>query len=486
MQSMLTGLLSKHKIFHLFTLSVVLIMVLPDLLRHGMFMDGTQYAIVSKNLANGISTFWLPFLSNAWEKQGVNYFLEHPPLVYYLQSKFFVLFNNGFFSERAYCLTTLFVCAFLIYKIWKLIFEKEKSLQNYWWLAVLFWISIPSVSWAFKNNMQENTLSVFVLASTYFALKSIYSTNGFLYIVISALCVFLATLSKGLPGFFPISILVVFYFFNTKLSLKKTIYYTGILFVLPLLLYTVIYFTNEEAKFSLSFYLTHRLTDRIINSSEVQNRFTILFWLFTDTIVPIAIALIFLLIFKFKHFKMFLDTNLKKLILFFVTFGLMGIIPLTFTHVQRAVYFVPATPFIAFAFAIFFVKGIQNLVERLEPKNKPFKFFKVLTILVFGTTIFLAVFLYGKIGRDKGAFVEMDLIAKNIGSNQLIGTPFDVYGEWYFQFYLLRYYNISLDSHPEKKYDLKMFKREHMPKELSGLTEMKIGLTKHALFKVNN
>ena len=64
--------LSVSNYFNGLVIALFVIISAPLLFADGMFMDGTQYAVVSKNLANGVSTFWLPFLSSSWEKQGVN------------------------------------------------------------------------------------------------------------------------------------------------------------------------------------------------------------------------------------------------------------------------------------------------------------------------------------------------------------------------------------------------------------------------------
>src|SRR5688572_29049111 len=61
---------------HLFVLSVLLALILPVLLQDGMFMDGIQYACVSRNLAAGDGTFWFPWLNDSWMKSGSPYFME--------------------------------------------------------------------------------------------------------------------------------------------------------------------------------------------------------------------------------------------------------------------------------------------------------------------------------------------------------------------------------------------------------------------------
>jgi len=49
-----TTLYNFHFPFWVFTISVFIIAILPSLIQDGMFIDGIQYAAISKNLANGL------------------------------------------------------------------------------------------------------------------------------------------------------------------------------------------------------------------------------------------------------------------------------------------------------------------------------------------------------------------------------------------------------------------------------------------------
>ncbi|MBK7818481.1 MAG: glycosyltransferase family 39 protein [Sphingobacteriaceae bacterium] len=366
---------STHLAFSLFTLAVMLALVLPNLVQHGMFMDGTQYAIVAKNLAEGKGSFWFPYLSSSWEKQGQNYFLEHPPLIYFLQSFFFKICNGSYLSERLYCLFTLILSAFLIKAIWQRIFKKENKYHLLYWLPVLLWIIVPSVSWSYKNNMQENTVSVFVLASVYFMLRSISKdSNTYLFIILAGISIFLASFSKGLPGFFPLSFFILMRFAFKNITWKQAISNTFLLALFPAVIYFYLVYFNDDARRSLSFYVNERLFHRISNDHEVESRFTVLFWLFSDLLVPMVILLPFMGFNMMRNKKSMLslqDPILKKHILLFAGIGLAGVIPLCLTHVQRAVYFVPALPFFAIMLSVLFLDEIFKLQNNvtLSPKS---------------------------------------------------------------------------------------------------------------------
>lgn len=480
---------SKHIPFHFFTLTVLMALILPPLLQHGMFMDGIQYAVVSKNLSEGTGSFWFPFLSSSWEKQGQNYFLEHPPLVYGLESIFFKLFNGGFYSERAYSLFMALICTLLITAIWRSVFKDHKRYRSFFWLPVLLWIITPSVFWSFINNMHENTVSVFVLAAVYFSLGAVsLSSWKMTTIFFAALSVFLATFSKGLPGLFPVVTVLAFYVVFKRISFKTTLLYSFILIFFPVLVYGCLVLLNEQAMQSLSFYVKERLLVRIDEGGQVENRLATLFWLFTDLLAPLGLLTIFFLVFKIKKidatFRSSGDVELKRWIIFFGIIGLAGVLPLCLTHVQRAVYFVPALPFFAIGLAILCVKGLDLLFEK-STSERWFTQLNYISVAAFVIVVSYSFFRKGKTYRDEVVLEQVHRLAREVDSGAVIGVPYYIYDEWDLQFYLLRYHNITLDPYVEKSFPFKMFEKEKVYEDTS-YTLMPFELEKYKLYKRKN
>jgi hypothetical protein len=444
-------LFSANFSFLLFTIAVALSLVLPSFLQHGMFMDGTQYAVVSRNLYEGQGTFWFPFLSSSWEKQGQPFFLEHPPLVYALQSVFFKICNGSFLSERLYCFVALLISAYFIYLIWNLIFERGSKYRSLFWLPILLWVITPSVFWSYVNNMHENTVSVFVLAAVYFGLRSIRASSlNYVYVVFAGISIFLATLSKGIPGAFPLVIFLVIKFVSKDISWKKTIGNSILLTAVPVLIYFLIFYFNEEARKSMGFYINERLLYRINTGSEVENRFSILFWLFTDLIVPLGLMLVILLFFKMKKIpwsSVMKEGQLRAHVLLFTLIGLAGVLPLVLTHVQRAVYFVPALPFFAIAISLLFVENLSDWIGRI--KNSTAKIFSIFTGIAVLLVIVYSIANFGKTLRDEVELDDVRKIASVTGDNVSVCTSKGIYYEWGFQFYLLRYDHITLKTNWE-------------------------------------
>jgi hypothetical protein len=363
-------------------------------------------------------------------------------------------------------------------------FKSNPILLPYWWLAVLLWFITPSVFWSFRNNMLENTVSVMVLAASYFSLKAINASRWNIgWIFMAGLFVFFASFSKGLQGFFPITIIFCYSFFTRTISIKKTVVFSLILVLVPVTIYYLLFVFNQEAKLSLLFYVKNRLLNRLSEGHTVDNRFTILFWLFTDQLVNLSVCVLLFLIFKSKTFLKALTKEDNKLILFFMVYGLCGVLPLSLTHVQRAVYFVPALPFIGIGFAIFLAKGLDNLIIKIKPKG--IKYLSIFTFSLLLSTLFLTITLVGKTGRDEQLLSDATKINLAIGENKLIGTPDEIYQKWDFQFYLLRYYNITLDPFPEKNQPYKLFDKQNI-KDTSDYEKVNVSLEKYILFKKRN
>lgn len=479
---------SKQAPFALFTLAVLLALVLPDLLQHGMFMDGTQYAIISKNYAEGKGSFWFPYLSSSWNNRGQNYFLEHPPLVYFLQSFFFKVFNGSFLSERMYCLFMLLLSSWFIKLIWELIFRMKEEYKLLSWMPVLFWIITPSVFWSFKNNMHENTLTVFVLGSVYFALKSVLVNRlQLMFVLLSGICVFLGSLSKGLPALFPLATIFIWKLFHKELRWKKAIIYTLIITLIPTIIYFCLLAYNTDAKRSLTFHFVERLMYRIENTNQVENRLMVLFWLFTDLLAPIGLAIVAWFLLRWKgvvnNWQRAI-THKKHLFYFALLLGLCGVLPLVFTHVQRAVYFVPAIPFFAIAISLLLVNAVLKLSDSFSITSFSFKVWRTNMLFALVAVIIISFLSYGKVSRDKDEFNDAMEIAKFIGNDKLISVSPEQFQEWGFQFYLLRYHQITMNSSEQQFLYRVALINEHVNDSLYA--KVNINLRKHELFKLKN
>jgi len=446
---------SKYFPFQIFTVAVFIALIVPTLIKDGLFMDGQQYAIIAKNLANGLGTFWQPYVFATWWKAGTNSFLEHPPLVYGIQSIFFRILGDGMYTERIYSFTTAVISAGLVSAIWKL-FSQTKEQQKLSWFPVFLWIIMPISFWSFQNNMQENTMGVFTLLSVFFAVKSLKTDKKSLFfVVLSGISVFLASLSKGVPGLFPIVTIPLYWLIFKEISFKKAFFFTLIVFLTPIILYSAFLLFHPVAKESLSFYFFERLVGRVNDSPTVDSRFWIIYKLLLEIAIPLVFVSIFLGLTKIRpilgkyfekaNIEFFPKDNLKKVI-FFLILGFAGSVPLLLTSVQRAFYFAAALPYFGLAFGLLLAPILMFLFEKLKTERF-FKAFKIFSLIFLLSVIVFSAFQVGKSSRHGALLEDVYKFGEIIPENSIVKVEPETYSfDWSFQYYMIRYFNICFKS----------------------------------------
>lgn len=436
--------------FRVFTLAVFVIAILPSLVQDGMFIDGIQYAVVSKNLANGLGTFWFPHISQNWNIMGSNVFLENPPLVYGIQSLFFRIFGDSLYTERIYCLFTALVSAYFIVRIWYLATGNNKELQKLGWLPVLIWVSMPVVFRSYQMNVQENTMGIFILASVYFVLIGLGRHRyGYLYVILAGVFIFLATLCKGVPGLFPLVAVAMYWLSGGTIKIQKAIVFSLILLSVPVLLY-VLLLLNENAYESFSFYYKARLLERIHHDPVVNSRFYIVFRLLLDLLPGIVVTSLLAFIRRKKvSLSKFMEE--KTRMVFFLLMGLAGSLPLAATLVQREFYLAPSLPFFSLAFSLIVAIYLADVLKQFSEKTSAFGLFRGFSVALLIGGIVYTGFQIGKTGRDQDILHDTYLFGEIMEEGSRIHLeaqfhPEDFLKHWNLELYLARYFNISLGA----------------------------------------
>ncbi len=436
--------LNREYSFYIFTISVLIFLIAPTLLADGMFMDGQQYACVSNNLYHGSGSFWRPFLSHVWFMNGSQAFMEHPPLFYWIESRVFFVFGDSIYSERIFSLLMLVCNAFMIHKIWQLIFIEKEYFKKHSWLPVFLWIVTPICFWTFQNNMIEMLVSLFALLSVYFAYKALlYKRLFFLNITIAGICMFLGFLTKGFVALFPLGIYFIYFLFNkNSFSFKQFLINTTLLVFIPSAIFFGLIFFNDNAKESLFFYLSERLVSRIQTTSTTDYRIWILLDLLSELIPVFVITLIlWLLTFK-KNTK---NNSFNSVFIFFLVLGVFGSLPLMLTMVQKKFYFMPSISFFALAFSVLIVTRLDLLITRYLKNEFRVRVFTLFTTILLVCSVIFSVSRIGKYSRDELVIKDTKIIGNYLPEESIISTDKETYYSWSFHFYLLRRYRINID-----------------------------------------
>jgi hypothetical protein len=330
----------------------------------------------------------------------------------------------------------------------------------------------------------ENTMGIFVLMAFYFALKALkLKEKVWFYIFMTALAIFLASFSKGLPGLFPIGIVGIWWLVKRTISFKQMVMYTLVLILIPAIIYLALIFLNENALESLSNYTFKRLFYRVQNAHTVGNRFHVLEKLIVETLPTLLLTVIFLVAGSFRIIKNKLHKEYNRDILFVFLVGLSGTIPLMLTLVQKSFYFIHALPFFALVLAMISTPVIANWVGQINLKNKFFKVFYVLTFIGLIGIIFYSYKQIGKTERDQEMLHDVHLIGNTVPAASLIGIDREMHNDWALHAYMVRYYNISFDPSDTNKHSYVLTKNTNPEFDTSTFVKLNLPLKLYSIYR---
>jgi 4-amino-4-deoxy-L-arabinose transferase-like glycosyltransferase len=471
-------LYNKHTPFWLLAFSVLIGLTVPTLIRDGMFMDAMLYTSVSHNLSKGIGTFWFPQFS-VHNIAGLPSFHEQPPLVFGIQSLFFKVLGDSMYVERFYTFLTMCLTAMLMVVLWKQIFQKHQAGYNSGWLPLIFWISVPVCYWSYSNNMHENTMGIFTLCAILLVYKSFSTEKPLLiYLLPAGFFIFLASLSKGLPGFFPLAAPFLYWLLTGRISFRKSLYQTLFISVVPIVIYVILFFIPESRE-SLSLYFFRRALHRIHEVPTVEHRWYILWRLFTELIPQLILMGIFLLVAKLKRIKLNLSGRWREII-FFMALGISASFPLLLTLVQKGFYFVPALPFFAIGLSMIIAPVISELTGRILIHSRLQKALLVSASMLLITAIALSVMQYGKVRRNRELLHDVYLIGTVVPGGSTLSIPAKMWNDWDLQCNLVRYFNISLETGCNNDYCI--IDRKIKPDSIPGYQKVDIETLQYDLY----
>ena len=403
----------------------------------GMFLDGMLYASVSKNYAQGYGTFWEQFFSTT----SPGAFHEQPPLMFFLQGMFFKVLGDGMYTERIYCLVAALINALLIYRCWKIV----RPSPGTGWLPVLFWFTMPVTFYAFINNLEENTMSVFVLAAMLHLLRALHlKQRETFHLLLAGVMILLAGLTKGVQGMFLLSAPFFWWLCVRNTDFLTMLKQSLLVALIPALFVLYAWFT-PGAHASFEAYFTSRYVSTFNHVNDTSgSRFHILYELLLD-VLPLLMMLTIILVATTRKKGFFTGWNdQKKLILFFMLSAFAGIFPLMATLEQRGFYLVTALPFIAIASALFIAPNIELVREKLATRRRTSAFLSALGVFITIGAIISTFFLAGKPKRDSDKLHDLPLIAARTGERKTILITKNIYRDWGFSTYAMRYHSLSV------------------------------------------
>lgn len=436
-----------HKALLFFVVALCMAFLLPEMSQQGMFMDGTIYAAIARNLSIHQGSFWQPKFSDTI----FPLFYDHPPLAFGLQALFFKVLGDGFYVEKFYGLCCALLTAVFIVRIWKHLFANH-PFSNFYYLPVLLWMITPKVAWSFNNNMLENTLTLFTTAATYFLLKSAFVnfSKSLIYIIPASLLILAAFLSKGFPGLFPMGIYFLMYLSAPfKLNFKRMIQLTLLLFILFLLASVIVCWCQPAAIESITLYLKMQVFNSINGGDRVGSRWM---WLY-DYLQQLIPMIAFLIIALFFNRPLFFNVlRHEKLIrgnaLLMFAIGLAASLPLMISPKLSAYYLVPCFPFIAMAFAVITAPILESGIQKINTSSKFPKRFMIFNLSVIVMVCLFSIVQFGHKYRDEALQYDIEKLKTYMPSQKTISIGESMYQDWRLIAYFQRNAQININREP--------------------------------------
>lgn len=412
-----------------------------------MFMDGVIYATVARNLSLGLGDWWHLHLTNYLSPQ----YFDQPPLTIWITSFFFHLFGESMYTERIYSFTTALINLLLIKIVWQKINHNNENYKAHWWLPVLLWIIPPACFWSYTNNLQENTMSIFILLSVYFIFDFFQrKQNRLIPIILMSLCIFLSAMCKGIQGTFPLIGLLAYSLTTNRSTLTVAVEYTFILLLILGFFGFGLYYYSPARDYFIGYFQT-RIVNTFTNpnSATTDNRFYLLYRLLMEEIIPITLSIIVLISSRkiFSHSSKSAEN--KKSTFFFLTIALAGTLPLLITTEQRRFYLVPTYPFYALAISFLIIENILCLVEHTKTKHLG-KWINNASIGLLSVVALMTILNFGTAKRDKEMLGDIYKVGAIIPKNSEISIESNLYKVWILHLYFQRYYGISLDPNENR------------------------------------
>lgn len=427
----------------LFTCALFAALVTPALFMDGMFMDGVFYAGISRNYAEGLGTFWNQHFSIT---QMVSMH-EQPPLMFFLQGMFFKVLGHSIYTERIYCVVAAIANSVVLLQCWNILSRRNPGEAKTAWLPLFLWVIMPVTFYAFTNNIEECTMTVFVLLAFRSILKALFETpEKNLHWVIAGVWILAAGLTKGVQGMFLLSAPFWCVLLLKNGGLKKFFTRTVLISLIPVLFVIIAWFTPVIHN-SFAEYFSSRFGKTFSNvTANSTNHFHILFELLLDTLPTMFVMALFIL-FGRKTTGFFVSVREnRRLIWFVLACAFSGIIPLMVTLEQRGFYLVTALPLVAIACALMILPAAKRFSEFIRAgKSRAVSFTAIAFVIFIGTTI-ITITNAGEFRRDEDKILALREAAAITGENVVYGTDNSLGDDWPFITYAQRYHHIAITN----------------------------------------
>lgn len=400
----------------------------------GMFMDGIYDALLAHNLATGISSFWAP--------QTIYYtqpaYWDNPPLAMYFLSVWYDVLGDYYFVERIYSFSCAICQLLLIAVAWRTVFQKQNDIRRLFWLPCLLFLISPLTPWCYANNLLENTMTLFTTLSVImFFVYWQTRKNLFLYASLGGILIFLACITKGPVGLFPLATPVFFIRIVDKKEFNNILAYTVFQVFVFALAFTLAFSMDAPSVF-LKNYLEVQLLPVLKHQSAASNPH---YQIFIDlSLAALPWLAILSVAFVFKPLKSV--KNKRQLSVVFILIAISASFPIALSAKQHKYYLLPSLVFYTLSLAVLLIPLAELVLSKISAlAEKVVQGLSAAAILIAIAWCFVNT---GSYSRDKELLTDIESIQPWVKNEKVIRADWSLFDAWAMRAYLNRLYDQKL------------------------------------------
>ena len=432
--------------------------ILLRLVHQSMYLDGGIYATMSLNLAQGQGTPWALHFSDTL----FPVFVEHPPLMLWLQAVCFSILGDSIAVEKGFSLLTFFACAGLLFKIWMRLNKDDSLMQQAFPFALFLMLIAGQMSWGYANGLLENLLSIFSLWSilliiiAYDRPTPIHCAQRIGLMAATGLFICLSIFTKGPVGLFPLVAPAIYWLIFRRPNLTSVVIDIFIILVI-LAIFLALLYSFTASREALERYLAVQLIPSLRGDrGTLGGGFNVLRKIIAIngySIIITALAAFFGRRFVLSKENQDLGRVRRKWALFFLTIGISASLPIGLSPRVAYYYFNPSLLFYSLGFCLLAGPAIMTGLSQMGERASRYLWFASVLALLISITVVIANF--GRPGEDEQTIKQAASINKFVCSGHADCKPIisacgdTVRNDQALLTYLLRRYKISL-SHIDK------------------------------------
>jgi 4-amino-4-deoxy-L-arabinose transferase-like glycosyltransferase len=425
--------------FYLLVAGAFAFLTVPRMAQPGMFLDGLTYAVISRNLAQGLGSFWFPFYTSSVYPQ----FHEQPPLGFALQGAAFAVLGDHLAVERVYSVLCGALTAVLTMTLWRRTADKP----GYDWLPIVFWLLPSAVTWTIVNNMLETTQAVFTTLSVLSFVVSLQAARArWLWASCSGLCVVGAVLTKGPAGFFPLAAPVVAAVLLR--NHRRAAFRSGAIMGAIVVAAVAILSRADASSVALRAYWDQQVLATVSGTRGGARWSDLLKHLAGGVLLRMAAVTGLVTLYGWVAGVGRTEpiSRQNPWTWFFLALALCASLPIAISPRVVGHYLVPSVPLYALACAGLALSVVAPALERVRSGAWGIRAVGALGLGLLATAVAIPLLGGALEKRDSDWMAEYRALAPFIGPGTTIGSCHAMRQEWGLHAYMQRFFSVSLDT----------------------------------------